>query len=76
MIAAGIPPNYSVTSIRAASITKLVKLGADPTMIDRFTHHSEAVHTITKYYDKNNNQQARAMLADLADDEHQESERE
>jgi hypothetical protein len=50
MMAASIPPSYSVTSIRRASITK--------------------------HYDKNNNQQARAMLADLADDEHQESERE
>ncbi|KAA6311988.1 MAG: hypothetical protein EZS28_056008, partial [Streblomastix strix] len=63
MQAAGIPSSYSVTSVRTAAITKLIKAGASPVTVDRFTHHSDTASTVRQYYDKNNNRQARQLLA-------------
>ncbi|KAA6354508.1 MAG: hypothetical protein EZS28_049965, partial [Streblomastix strix] len=63
MQAAGIPSSYSVTSVRTAALTKLIKAGASPVTVDRFTHHSDTASTVRQYYDQNNNSQARQLLA-------------
>ncbi|KAA6398000.1 MAG: hypothetical protein EZS28_006474 [Streblomastix strix] len=63
MQAAGIPSSYSVTSVRTAALTKLIKAGASPLTVDRFTHHSDTAQTVRQYYDRNNNSKARQLLA-------------
>ncbi|KAA6382209.1 MAG: hypothetical protein EZS28_022265 [Streblomastix strix] len=78
MQSAGICKTYSVTSIRAAAITKLQKHNVSSVKVDRFTHHSETASTVRQYYDKNNNVEAREVLGkteeelDNEEDEEQE----
>ncbi|KAA6358769.1 MAG: hypothetical protein EZS28_045704, partial [Streblomastix strix] len=45
MQSAGISKTYSVTSIRAAAITKLLKYNVSSVKVDRFTHHSDTAST-------------------------------
>ncbi|KAA6384048.1 MAG: hypothetical protein EZS28_020423, partial [Streblomastix strix] len=79
MQSAGISKTYSVTSIRAAAITKLLKHNVSSVKVDRFTHHSETVSTVKQYYDKNNNVEAREVLGqtekELDNEEDEEQER-
>ncbi|KAA6402740.1 MAG: hypothetical protein EZS28_001731 [Streblomastix strix] len=62
MQSAGISKTYSVTSIRAAAITKLLKHNVCCVQVDRFTHQSDTASTVRQYYDKNNNIEAREVL--------------
>ncbi|KAA6398991.1 MAG: hypothetical protein EZS28_005477 [Streblomastix strix] len=62
MQSAGISKTYSVTSIRAAAITKLLKHNVSSVKVDRFTHHSDTASSVWQYYDKNNNFEAREVL--------------
>ncbi|KAA6392261.1 MAG: hypothetical protein EZS28_012210 [Streblomastix strix] len=79
MQSAGISKTYSVTSIRAAAITKLLKFNVSSVKVDRFTHHSDTASTVRQYYDKNNNVEAREVLGqteeELDNEEDEEQER-
>ncbi|KAA6361178.1 MAG: hypothetical protein EZS28_043296 [Streblomastix strix] len=79
MQSAGISKTYSVTSIRAAAITKLLKHNVSSVKIDRFTLHSDTASTVRQYYDKNNNVEAREVLGqteeELDNEEDEEQER-
>ncbi|KAA6359778.1 MAG: hypothetical protein EZS28_044695, partial [Streblomastix strix] len=79
MQSAGISKTYSVTSIRAAAITKLLKYNVSSVKVDRFTHHSDTASTVRQYYDKNNNVEAREVLGwteeELDNEEDEEQER-
>ncbi|KAA6389906.1 MAG: hypothetical protein EZS28_014568 [Streblomastix strix] len=79
MQSAGINKTYSVTSIRAAAITKLLKHNFSSVKVDRFTHHSDTASTVRQYYDKNNNDEAREVLGqteeELDNEEDEEQER-
>ncbi|KAA6398535.1 MAG: hypothetical protein EZS28_005944, partial [Streblomastix strix] len=79
MQSAGISKTYSVTSIRAAAITKLLKHNVSSVKVDRFTHHSDTASTVRQYYDKNNNVEAREVLGqteeELDNEEDEEQER-
>ncbi|KAA6382866.1 MAG: hypothetical protein EZS28_021606, partial [Streblomastix strix] len=79
MQSAGISKTYSVTSIRAAAITKLLKHNVSSVKVDRFTHHSDTASTVRQYYDKNNNVEAREvhgqMEEELDNEEDEEQER-
>ncbi|KAA6376619.1 MAG: hypothetical protein EZS28_027854, partial [Streblomastix strix] len=55
MRAAGIEKKYTVTSIRKASISAMIKLGKSKQEIDRWSRHSEAAATVRMLYDANNN---------------------
>ncbi|KAA6379695.1 MAG: hypothetical protein EZS28_024776, partial [Streblomastix strix] len=74
-----ISKTYSVTSIRAAAITKLLKHNVSSMKVDRFTHHSDTASTVRQYYDKNNNVEAREVLGqtekELDNEEDEEQER-
>ncbi|KAA6366712.1 MAG: hypothetical protein EZS28_037761, partial [Streblomastix strix] len=59
---ASIIKTYSITSIRAAAITKLLKHNFSRVQVDRFTHHSDTASTIRQYYDKNKNVEAREVF--------------
>ncbi|KAA6357250.1 MAG: hypothetical protein EZS28_047223, partial [Streblomastix strix] len=50
---AGIARGFTVTSVRSATITKLISMGENATAVDRFTHHSDVASTVRQYYDKN-----------------------
>ncbi|KAA6396031.1 MAG: hypothetical protein EZS28_008450 [Streblomastix strix] len=75
----GISKINSVTSIRAAAITKLLKHNVSKMQVDRFTHHSDTASTVRQYNDKNNNVEARQVLGqteeELDNEEDQEQER-
>ncbi|KAA6361891.1 MAG: hypothetical protein EZS28_042583, partial [Streblomastix strix] len=79
MQSAGISKTYSVTSIRAAAITKFLKHNVSSVQVDRFTHYSDTVSTVRQYYDKNNNVEAREVLGqteeELDNEEDEEQER-
>ncbi|KAA6312511.1 MAG: hypothetical protein EZS28_055912, partial [Streblomastix strix] len=79
MQSAGISKTHSVTSIRAATITKLLKHNVNSVKVDRFTHHSDTASTVRQYYDKNNNVEAREVLGqteeELDNEEDEEQER-
>ncbi|KAA6403728.1 MAG: hypothetical protein EZS28_000747 [Streblomastix strix] len=79
MISAGISKTYSVTSIRAAAITKLLKHNVSSVKVDRFTHHSDTASKARQYYDKNKNIKAREVLGqteeELDNEEDEEQER-
>ncbi|KAA6358445.1 MAG: hypothetical protein EZS28_046027, partial [Streblomastix strix] len=62
MVRAGIDKAQSVTSIRAAAITKVFQLGATTEAVNRWTRHSNAASTIQKYYDKNRNDDIREKI--------------
>ncbi|KAA6368632.1 MAG: hypothetical protein EZS28_035841, partial [Streblomastix strix] len=62
MWSAGISKTYSVTSIRAAAITKLLIHNVSCMKVDRFTHHSDTASTVRQYYEKNNNIEVREVL--------------
>ncbi|KAA6397162.1 MAG: hypothetical protein EZS28_007313 [Streblomastix strix] len=76
---AGFSKIYSVTSIRVASITKLIKHNISRVHVDRFTRHSDTASTVRQYYDKNNNIEAREILGqteeELDNEEDDEQER-
>ncbi|KAA6360833.1 MAG: hypothetical protein EZS28_043640, partial [Streblomastix strix] len=79
MQSAGINKTYSITSIRAVTITKLLKHNVSSVKVDRFTHHSDTASTVRQYYDKNNNVEARELLCqtelELNNEEDEEQER-
>ncbi|KAA6356596.1 MAG: hypothetical protein EZS28_047877, partial [Streblomastix strix] len=79
MQSAGMSKTYSVTSIRAAAITKLLKHNVSSVKVDRFTHHSDTASTVKQYYDNNNTVEAREVLGqteeELDNEEDQEQER-
>ncbi|KAA6398205.1 MAG: hypothetical protein EZS28_006272 [Streblomastix strix] len=60
---AGIEMTYSVTSIRASSVTKQVKIGATKQQINRMTRHKNGPNTVAKFYDKTLNDGIRERLA-------------
>ncbi|KAA6395302.1 MAG: hypothetical protein EZS28_009165 [Streblomastix strix] len=62
MVRAGIDKAQSVTSIRAAAITKAFQLGATTEAVNRWTRHSNATSTIQKYYDKKRNDDIREKI--------------
>ncbi|KAA6381308.1 MAG: hypothetical protein EZS28_023162 [Streblomastix strix] len=62
----GIDKKYSVTSIRSATITTILNTGISSSAVDRFTHHSEVASTVRKYYDRNNNDEARKLIAGIS----------
>ncbi|KAA6370796.1 MAG: hypothetical protein EZS28_033676 [Streblomastix strix] len=68
MQSAGISNTYSVTSIRAASITKLLKHNVSSVKVDRFTHHSDTASSVRQYYDKNNSVEASEVLGQTEDE--------
>ncbi|KAA6355147.1 MAG: hypothetical protein EZS28_049326, partial [Streblomastix strix] len=43
---------------------------------DRFTHHSDVASTVRQYYDKNNNDKVRALIAEVKEENTGESESE
>ncbi|KAA6376098.1 MAG: hypothetical protein EZS28_028374, partial [Streblomastix strix] len=65
-----------VTSVRSATITKLINMGANATAVDRFTHHSDVASTVRQYYDKNNNDKVRLLIAEVKKESAGESESE
>ncbi|KAA6398223.1 MAG: hypothetical protein EZS28_006247 [Streblomastix strix] len=75
----GISKTYSVTSIRAAAITKLLNYNISRVQVDRFTHQSDTASTIRQYYNKNNNVETREVLGqtkqELDNEEDEEQER-
>ncbi|KAA6392518.1 MAG: hypothetical protein EZS28_011956 [Streblomastix strix] len=73
---AGIARGFTVTSVRSATITKLINMGANATAVDRFTHHSDVTSTVRQYYDKNNNDKVRALIAEVKEESASESESE
>ncbi|KAA6321320.1 MAG: hypothetical protein EZS28_054568, partial [Streblomastix strix] len=73
---AGIARGFTVTSVRSATITKLINMGANATAVDRFTHHSDVASTVRQYYDKNNNDKVRALIAEVKEENAGESESE
>ncbi|KAA6395725.1 MAG: hypothetical protein EZS28_008746 [Streblomastix strix] len=73
---AGIARGFTVTSVRSATITKLINMGANATAVDRFTHHSDVASTVRQYYDKNNNDKLRALIAEVKEESAGESESE
>ncbi|KAA6375880.1 MAG: hypothetical protein EZS28_028595 [Streblomastix strix] len=79
MQSAGICKTYSVTSIRAAAITKLQKHNVSSVQVDRFIYHSDTASAVRQYYDKNNNVEAREVLGqteeELDNEEDEEQER-
>ncbi|KAA6362748.1 MAG: hypothetical protein EZS28_041725 [Streblomastix strix] len=79
MQSAGISKTYSVTSIRAAAIIRLLKHNVSSVQVDRFTHHSDTSSTVRQYYDKNNNFEAREVLGqteeELDNEENEDQER-
>ncbi|KAA6358553.1 MAG: hypothetical protein EZS28_045920 [Streblomastix strix] len=60
---AGIPKPLRVTDIRAAALTKLISSGATKEEADRWSRLSQQAETVRRYYDKNNNQSAREIIA-------------
>ncbi|KAA6380436.1 MAG: hypothetical protein EZS28_024038 [Streblomastix strix] len=62
MQSASISKTYSVTSIRAAAIIKLLKHNVRSMKVDKFTHDSVTASTVRQYHDKNNNVEAREVL--------------
>ncbi|KAA6394389.1 MAG: hypothetical protein EZS28_010086 [Streblomastix strix] len=62
MQSVSISKTYSVTSIRAAAIIRLLKHNVSSVQVDRFTHHYDTASTIRQYYDKNNNVEASEVL--------------
>ncbi|KAA6366754.1 MAG: hypothetical protein EZS28_037719 [Streblomastix strix] len=79
MQSACISKTYSITSIRAAAITKLLKHNVSSVQVDRFTHHSDTASTVRQFYDKNNNVEAKEVLGqseeELGNEEDEEQER-
>ncbi|KAA6378117.1 MAG: hypothetical protein EZS28_026359 [Streblomastix strix] len=72
----GIVEEYSVTSIRSAIITTLLNRGISSSAIDRFTHNSEVASTVQRYYDRNNNDEARKLIAGISSETENELEEE
>ncbi|KAA6387117.1 MAG: hypothetical protein EZS28_017358, partial [Streblomastix strix] len=63
---AGIARGFTVTSVRSATISKLINMGANATAVDRFTHHSDVA----------NNDKVRALIVEVKDESAGESESE
>lgn len=63
MCNAGISKGESVTSIRAAAITRAFQLGASAEDVNRWPRHSNTAAMIQKYYDKNWNDNIRNLLS-------------
>ncbi|KAA6359982.1 MAG: hypothetical protein EZS28_044491 [Streblomastix strix] len=72
----GIYRKYSVISIRSATITTLLNRGISSSAIDRFTHNSEVASTVQRYYDRNNNDEARKLIAGISSETENELEEE
>ncbi|KAA6318294.1 MAG: hypothetical protein EZS28_054966, partial [Streblomastix strix] len=62
MRAAGIEKKQTVTSIRKASISAMIKLRKSKQEIDRWSRHSEAAATVRMFYDANNNTEIRNAI--------------
>ncbi|KAA6372731.1 MAG: hypothetical protein EZS28_031741, partial [Streblomastix strix] len=60
---AGIEVSYTVTSIRSSSITKQISIGATKQQVNRFSRHKKGLATVSKFYDKNLNDNLRERLA-------------
>ncbi|KAA6363493.1 MAG: hypothetical protein EZS28_040982 [Streblomastix strix] len=52
---AGIEVSYIVMSIRSSSITKQISIRATKQQVNRFSHHKNGLATVSKFYDKNLN---------------------
>ncbi|KAA6393483.1 MAG: hypothetical protein EZS28_010986 [Streblomastix strix] len=76
MLQAGVARGFTVTSLRSVTITKQNKIGANATAVDRFTHHSDVASTVRQYYNKNNNNKVRALIAEVKEESAGESESE
>ncbi|KAA6400563.1 MAG: hypothetical protein EZS28_003914 [Streblomastix strix] len=73
---AGIVRSFTITSMRSATITKLINMGANSTVVDGFTHHSDVASTVRQYYDKNSCEILRALIAEVKEESVGESESE
>ncbi|KAA6392730.1 MAG: hypothetical protein EZS28_011748 [Streblomastix strix] len=62
IVRAGMDKIQSLTSIRAAAITKAFKLGVITEVVNLSNQNSNAAFTIQKYYDKNRNYDTREMI--------------
>ncbi|KAA6359029.1 MAG: hypothetical protein EZS28_045444, partial [Streblomastix strix] len=60
---AGIEVSYTVTSIRSSSITKQISIGATKRQVNRFLCHKKGPATVSKFQDKNLNDNQRERLA-------------